>query len=65
MRLYRITAPHYVAGIECYPDGAIRRTAPILAWCKSRGLKASLAYFKRKNYGVEELPPREGKECES
>lgn len=36
-QLYRVVAPHFVAGVIVSPDGSIRSIAPILGWAKSRG----------------------------
>ncbi len=51
----RVIAPHYVAGIVCWENGTIMYSAPILNWCKGRGLKSTIDYLKRKGYLVEKI----------
>ena len=41
--LYRVLAPHFVAGIVVAQDGAIIHAAPILSWAK----RGTFAAFKQ------------------
>jgi len=36
-QLWRVCAPHFVAGVVVRMDGSIAQCAPILGWLKSRG----------------------------
>jgi hypothetical protein len=47
-RLLRVVAPHFVAGLTADQDGRILRCAPVLGWCRRRGLQAALDYFASK-----------------
>jgi hypothetical protein len=55
--LYRITAPHFVAGLTVDGDygGRIGDAAPIIGWSIGWKLDDFLSYCKRKNWTVEDL----------
>lgn len=50
--LYRVEAPHYVAGFEAV-NGKIVKAAPIIHWAYKKSLKEVLNYLKKKNYKYE------------
>lgn len=54
MAMYRVEAPHYVAGFEEH-EGVITESAPILRWSIGKPLSQTLAYFKRKGFNVTKL----------
>ena len=57
--LFRISAPHFVAGIECYDFGdrpiPIHRTAPILGYMVAWSLDEIMRYCKRKGWEIDEV----------
>jgi hypothetical protein len=53
-QLYRVLAPHFTAGFVA--DGArVIAAAPILGWCRARGLAEVLSYFMQKRWNVEKV----------
>jgi hypothetical protein len=66
--LYRIVAPHFVAGV-IVEGGRIVVAAPILRWSVRMPLERFAAYCKGKRWGIEEVPrmayagKRGGKPC--
>jgi hypothetical protein len=52
--LYRISAPHYVAGL-IVQNGIVKEAAPILGWCCFKEWSFCEKYFKKKNYTIEQL----------
>jgi hypothetical protein len=58
MRLLRITAPHFVAGIEVAMrsgTAVVVRAAPILAWTLGKNVATLARYFDTKSWTVEIL----------
>lgn len=55
MTLFRITAPHYCAGLEV-EAGRVVRAAPILLWAKWRKWLDVERYFRGKGFRVEVVP---------
>ena len=55
IRLIRITAPHYCAGVELGPDGRVIQTAPILSWARGKRGAQLENYCIRKGYAYEFL----------
>ena len=53
---YIITAPHFVAGVEVCDRGWIRRTAPIIKWCKGSKISMFQKYCAQKGYHIEQMP---------
>lgn len=53
-KLYRVLAPHFVAGFEAQ-CGLIVSAAPILNWAVGRHLFDVMGYAARKNWVVEEV----------
>ncbi len=49
--LYRVEAPHYVAGF-IVEDGVCIEAAPILGWSEGKTLRYLLSYFRRKGFTV-------------
>ena len=58
MRLLRITAPNFVAGIESDNGGRIIRAAPIVKYMLKWTDAAVLAYCSNKGWKGEEVHPR-------
>ena len=52
--LYRIVAPHFVAGIIVRND-RVWRTAPILKWMWGKKFSELHSYFNRKRWTYERL----------
>lgn len=52
-QLWRVTAPHFVAGICVAQDGTITHTAPILKWANNRPLAWFQRYCAEKGWTVE------------
>jgi hypothetical protein len=52
-KLYRILAPHFVAGIVVAQDGVIILTAPILKWAGNSAFAGFKSYCYRKGWKVE------------
>lgn len=52
--LYRITAPHFVAGLNT-EVGVVVEAAPILKWALGKDIDYLKEYFKRKNWQIEIL----------
>lgn len=50
--LYRITAPHFCAGLVVI-DGRIVRAAPILRWTLGKTPRQVWPYFRRKRWQIE------------
>lgn len=51
--LYRVVAPHFVAGVIYDPKvGRIIKAAPILAWSTRMSFRDFLSYARRKRWGV-------------
>lgn len=57
MTLWRVTAPHFVAGFEADEDGRVVRAAPILGWLRitGRSVKHARAHCDRKGYTLERV----------
>lgn len=53
--LYRITAPHFVAGIIVAQDGVIIATAPILKWAGNWAFAGFQSYCARKRWKIEKV----------
>ena len=49
--LYRITAPHFVAGFLC--DVVVRQAAPIIRYMEGWSLRQVVAYVQRKRWNME------------
>jgi hypothetical protein len=58
-QLYRISAPHYVAGLVVL-NGFVCRAAPILQWAVGKRWSFCEDYFLGKRYKVEDLSSKEG-----
>jgi len=52
--LYRIVAPHYVAGLIIEANEVVE-AAPILDWAVGKSWTYCYTYFKRKKFEVENL----------
>lgn len=50
-RLFQITAPHFVAGLEVRGQKVVR-AAPILGWTVGRSLGRVAAYCREKNWSI-------------
>jgi hypothetical protein len=50
MRLYRVVAPHFVAGFES--DGVVRRAAPILGYSVGWSELRAMNYFRKKGWQI-------------
>jgi hypothetical protein len=53
--LARITAPHFVAGLEFSAAGVCVLAAPILQWAVGRKARDVHAYCQRKGWKIERL----------
>ena len=53
--IYRITAPHYCAGLEVTNGRVGPWVAPILAWATGKEWEWCKAYFRRKGFKIEEV----------
>ena len=53
--LFRITAPHFCAGVAVAHDGAIIQTAPILRWAFNKPWAYLREWAERKGYKVEKV----------
>lgn len=51
--LYRVVAPHFVAGFTVDERGYIKEAAPILKWARGGRLPRVEAYAKRRGWTVE------------
>ena len=51
---YRVTAPHFVAGIETREDKIVA-AAPILAWAIGKRLRWFQGYCLKKRWTIERL----------
>jgi len=54
MTLYRITAPHFVAGV-LIEDGVVRDAAPILKRSVGRSLAHLEGFCAARNWGIEKV----------
>lgn len=54
--LYRITAPHFCAGLVVDTSGRVTLAAPILGWTRGKRWLDLHAYFARRVWLVEEVP---------
>jgi hypothetical protein len=54
-QLWRVAAPHFVAGIIVAQDGAIVAAAPILKWAYNRPFAWFRQYCKRKHWDLKTL----------
>jgi hypothetical protein len=50
--LYRVTAPHFVAGLIVAANGTILRAPPLMGWARDRPLAEVLAYCRNKKFEV-------------
>ena len=57
-RLWRVTAPHFVAGIVEAQDGAIVETAPVMKWAGNWSMAAFRSYCVRKGWKCEVVNDR-------
>ena len=55
--LYRITAPHFCAGVAVAPDGMIIKTAPILHWAFNRSWGSLRRWAEGKGFKIEKVEP--------
>lgn len=55
-KLYRVTAPHFVAGLVVAQDGVIIHTAPILRWAGNKAFAWFKKYCADKRWKLEECP---------
>jgi hypothetical protein len=53
--LFRIVAPHFVAGLEVDGKFEVVRAAPILAWTVGKQWDDLCSYFDRKKWRCESL----------
>ena len=53
--LYRITAPHFSAGVAVAHDGAIIQVAPVLRWALKRPWDDLRRWAQVKRYKVERV----------
>ena len=53
--LIRITAPHFVAGIELSPNSKVIRAAPILSYMVGWDIKRVVVYCNKKNWKAKRL----------
>lgn len=51
--LYRVVAPHFVAGFTVAQDGDVTATAPIIAWMRGKPLGYIQRYCAGKGWGLE------------
>lgn len=51
--LFRVTAPHYCAGLILDENGKCIQAAPILGWTRGKTADFLLPYFERKGFTVE------------
>ena len=58
--LYRITAPHFCAGVAVAHDGAIIQTAPVLRWAFNKPWAYLRRWAEGKGYKVEKVSHRLG-----
>lgn len=54
--LYRIVAPHFVAGVLVDEDSVVEETAPILRWAMGRELGWLVSYCTRKRWQLQFVP---------
>lgn len=54
-RLYRVVAPHFVAGLVVGADVVCVGAAPILRWAVGKPLGSLAVYFRRKGWALERL----------
>ena len=67
-QLYRVVAPHFIAGIVFNPDGSAARAdqsggaAPILAWVVMRRwtLEQFETYCRKKGWEIKHVMPNDG-----
>jgi hypothetical protein len=56
--LVRITAPHFVAGLEYRKStGVVTNAAPILGWTVGKDIEYVKAWCRKKNYTYEIVKP--------
>lgn len=55
-RLWRISAPHFVAGLTETYDGVISGAAPILRWAINKRMAWFRRYCRQKNWTLELIP---------
>lgn len=55
MTLYRIAAPHFVAGVVVDAKGMVICTAPILNWASGWSMQSLMRYARKKRWSVEFL----------
>jgi hypothetical protein len=53
MHLYRITAPHFCAGMIVSLPGIVLHAAPIIAWTKGKSVAELFRYCHRKRWHME------------
>ena len=54
-QLWRVEAPHFVAGLEVAQDGDITNCAPIIRWAGGWTFAAFHAYCGRKGWKMERV----------
>lgn len=53
VRVWRVTAPHYVAGMTIADGVSVKPCAPILGWTLGKSAAYLRSYFKQKRHTVE------------
>lgn len=53
--LFRVVAPHYVAGFEVSHQGMVLRAAPVLGWAVGKPYRRVERYLRNNGYQVENL----------
>ena len=57
-RLYRIVAPHFVAGVIVSHTGTIIEAAPILSYARRRPIEWLAAYVAKRGWHMREVLER-------
>lgn len=55
MRLFRIVAPFFVAGVEIDSDGYVRRWAPIIKYMRTWSLERVIEYSHKRGWQIKEV----------
>lgn len=56
MKLLRIVAPHFVAGLDVDDTGRVTKAAPIIGWMVGKTLAYVSSYCGRKGWRIAECP---------
>lgn len=57
VRLYRITAPHFCAGLLVSESGKVAQSAPILKWARGKPWVSVKGYCEQRRWRVEFIEP--------